>query len=320
MKKAAAVAISIGVILVIAGLVMVGIFGGEAIRNTDWKSIFSGTTHNLENAKESIDKTSEELQGLEYIRVFTDHYTVYVLPTNENIVSVKYVEEEQDVRINMDFTSKTLTIKEEDNLSKNFWSDRFNPNRFIVVYLPQTEMFTNADLDILAQTAGVVVRNIKLASFSGKAYTGSVSLYQSDIGDAKLTAQTGSVTVEHLSCNKTEIVTETGSVNMTDVVAQDSVKIKVNTGSVNCRVVANNLKAEIDTGSMTFNVKADYINVTTDTGSINGKVRGDKKDYQITVRKDTGKSNISNQTVVGATKFLNVEVDTGSINVDFIND
>ncbi len=41
MKKLAAVAVSIGVILVIVGLVIVGICGGDAIKNVNWQDIFN---------------------------------------------------------------------------------------------------------------------------------------------------------------------------------------------------------------------------------------------------------------------------------------
>ena len=47
MNKTLAVFISLGVILLIAGLTVVGIFGGEAIRNIKWDDVLNGKAHDL---------------------------------------------------------------------------------------------------------------------------------------------------------------------------------------------------------------------------------------------------------------------------------
>lgn len=320
MKKLAAVAVSIGVILVIVGLVIVGICGGDAIKNIDWNDVFSGTTHDLESAKMYIDKTSDELQGLENITIYTEHYSIYVLPADSDVVSVKYVEDEEDVRINVNFTNGVLVVTENDKLSTHFWNNVLNRNRFIVVYLPQTEMFTNANVTVTALTAAISVRNVTMSSLVCEARTGSVSLTQSIIDNVRLTADTGSVKVEALNCSSIDVTTETGSVSIKDTVAQNKVIVKVETGSVNCNVTANHLNVNVETGSVNFYAIVSDINITTETGSVNGKILGKQDDYQINVSKKTGKSNISNQTVLNPTRFLKVKVDTGSITVNFVND
>ena len=230
MKKLAAVVVSIGVILVIVGLVIVGICGGDAIKNVNWQDIFNGTTHDIESAQMSIDKSSDELQGLERIVISADRYSVYVLPTKLDVVSVKYVEVEKDVRINVTSANGVLVITESDKLSTHFGSSMFNRNRFIVVYVPQTDLFTNANMDVTALTAGISVKNVTLSSLTCEARTGSVLLSGSDVGKIKLTADTGSVTVDHVSCNRAEVVTDTGSVEVNDAFATDNITGNEETG------------------------------------------------------------------------------------------
>lgn len=320
MKKVAAVFVSIGVILVIAGLVMVGIFGGEAIKNINWKDMFSGN-HNLDSANYSEDKTAEELSGLTNIDINVDRYTVYVLPTDDNKVSVKYVTPlDEGVDVQVEYIASTLSVTETDNLGSLFFGGLFGSKRFIAVYVPQTELFTQASLTINAETAGIKVKNVAFSSVKCTAKTGGVSLLDINAKDVYVSATTGSVNVNQLDCNNLTAKTTTGSINVNETEAKQRVDIEVNTGSVNCHVTAGKLTVDADTGSVNFTATSDDIKITTDTGSVNGTVIGNKSEYQISVRKDTGKSNIQSQNVPNADKFLSVEVDTGSINIHFNND
>lgn len=342
MKKIAAVFVSIGVILVIAGLVMVGIFGGEAIRNTDWKSVFSGTNHNLESAEKIKEYKPSDLEGLTKIDIKTDRYSVYVLPasTDDIDASIRYVTPlENTVTVDIEYVDGTLSIVETDDLGTAFFSSMFKSNRFVVVYLPQTELFTSAMLHVTAKTAGIKVQNVMLESMqciaqTGSVYlsnvkannviaqttTGSVTVDKLDCNQLSAQTTTGSVTVSNLTCNQLSAKTTTGSVTLTEITAEYSVNVQVETGTVNCDVTTRQIVVEADTGSVNFTTNASVIDITTDTGSINGTVLGNKSDYQIKVRKDTGKANLTSQSVPNAEKFLTVEVDTGSININFRND
>ena len=321
MKKVAAVFVSIGVILVIAGLVMVGIFGGETIKNINWRDVFSGTTHNLESANASDDKTAEELNGLTNIEINVGRYTVYVLPTDENKVSVKYVSPLEDgVDVQVTYLDSKLMVTETDNLGSLFFGGLFGSKRFIAVYVPQTELFTSATLTVNAVTAGIKIQDVTFASVKCIAETGGINLFNNNVKDVEISANTGAVNIKQLNCEKLIARTDTGSVNLNEVSAKNSIAVDVNTGSVNCHVTTDKLTVDTDTGSVNFTVEANDIKIFTDTGSVNGDIKGSKAEYQISVRKDTGKSNIKNQSVANATKFLTVEVDTGSININFSND
>lgn len=320
MKKVAAVAISIGVILVIAGLVMVGIFGGEAIRNTDWKSIFSGTRHNLEQANDGKDFKQSDLDGLTKIDIQVDTYSVYVMYNHDVDVSVKYVSPlEDNVKLDVEFVDGTLSVVETDTIGTVFFGNIFKSNRFIVIYVPQTELLTSAFLKINAKTASIKIQDVNFESIHCIAKTGSINLSNVKSNDAALNAGTGSVNVTGIDCDSLNITTDTGSVNLNGTTVKSYVNVKVKTGSVNCHVNTNKLVVEADTGSVNFTTDALFINITTDTGSVNGTVLGNKSDCNIQVYKGTGKSNLQNQTVSGAERYLTVDVDTGSININFRN-
>lgn len=318
MKKIAMVAVSIGVIFVIAGLVMVGIFGGEAIKNINWTDIVNGTSNNLESATSGVEYGAGNLDGITGISVKSDRFSVYVLPSDTDVLSVKYVDHlEHGVKINVEFSSGVLHVTETDNLKSIFWNGLFNKNRFVVVYVPQTELFTSVALTVNAETAGIKVQDVTFASVKCVANTGGINLIGTNVKDVNVSATTGSVNVNRLSCDNLIAKTTTGSVNVDETAARQTIDITVDTGSVNCHVTANKLIVDADTGSVNFTAEAADINVKTDTGSVNGTVLGNKDEYNITAHTDTGKCNISNQTVANATKFLTVEVDTGKINITF---
>ena len=139
MKKVAAVFVSIGVILVIAGLVMVGIFGGDTLKNFSWGDLSGVFNHNLESADTVVDYGADELNGLSKIELDVDNYSVYILPTDEEKLSVKYINPNDDdisIQVAYDQNTSALKVTERDNVKIHFFG--FGNKRFIAVYIPQT--------------------------------------------------------------------------------------------------------------------------------------------------------------------------------------
>lgn len=326
MKKLAMVAVSIGVILVIVGLVIVGIFGGEKLKNISWSSIVNGTNHDLSKAGTHYELSEEQMTDLTRIVVNSDVYAVYVLPAEDNVLSVKYVEPDEDeFKINTvyDEQSSTLTVTEQGKSDIHiswFWSDWFNRDNFIAIYVPQAESIERSSLVVTVNTGSIKVENLTLANVKCVADTGSIIVSNCSTDNIELETKTGSATVNKLDCSNLLMETKTGSVTVTETTAKQSTNIDVRTGSVNCNVTTNRLEINDNTGSINFKVNANVIKIETKTGSVSGIIIGVKDEYQISVEKDTGKSNIGNQTVANATKFLDVEVNTGSIHIDFKND
>lgn len=326
MRKLAMVAVSIGVILVIVGLVMVGIFGGEAIKNMNWKNILNGTTHDLSKADKIFDFDETKTANIKNIVIKSDVYAVYVLPSEDSAMYVKYVKPDEDefnISVAYDEQSSTLSVTEQGTSNVHiswFWSDWFNGDNFIAVYLPQTATVAQSELSVSVNTASVKIEGMTLRSVKCDADTGSVNVSNCSIEDVDLETKTGSATVGELACTNLTIETKTGSVTATDTTVEQTTNIEVRTGSVNCDVTANELVINDNTGSINFKATAKIIKIKTNTGSVSGTINGVKTDYQIKVTKDTGKSNIDNQSVANAEKFLTVEVNTGSIHINFSND
>lgn len=322
MKKTAAVAVSIGVILVIVGLVMVGIFGGEALKNISWRDLFNGTNHDLNSANIHRDY-DETAKGVRKIDINVDRYAVYVLPTDAEFISVHYVGPlDKGIEINaaFDVESSTFTVTEKDDLHSEFFVGLFKKDHFLVVYVPQTDKFTQSTLNIEAEVAGIKLQDVTFGAVECFAKTGGINVLNSTVGSLDAKTDTGSVNVKQLNCYALTVRTGTGSVTVKETTAVHRVYVDVDTGSVNCNVTAEVLEINTDTGSINFESNASDIKLNADTGSVRGTVLGNKSDYNVRVKQDTGSSNIQDQSPFPlVTKRLTVEVDTGSIKIDFSN-
>lgn len=320
MKKTVAVFISIGVILVIVGLVMVGIFGRDKLKDFSIKDIVNGLNHDLSQADVFIDKQPEEYNGVQAVSIKVKRYSAYVLPSKNDTLSVQYVDpDDDDVKINVSYnkTTHTLNVTQDDDFTSWWLFNGYRRKGFIAVYLPQTEIFAEASLEVDAKTSNIKVQNVGVNYLKASTRTGAVTLDKVNAGKIEVTTNTGTVSADGVTCNDIYVRTDTGSVNVSDTAVAKTLDIDVDTGSVRCDVTAVALKIKTDTGSVIFTTNAANIDIDTDTGSVNGTVLGKKSEYQITVKKNTGSSNLDNQYVQNANKFLKIEVDTGSINIDF---
>ena len=316
MRKTAAVFISIGVILVIAGLIMVGIFGGSALKDFKWSNIVNVLSHDLTRANE--EKSISDVDFTQ-IKIDVDRYSVYVLPNEGNEVTVKYVSPlEGDADLNVSCNNGVLSITETDSLKSSWFGSVFKTNRFIAVYVPQA-IVDDVAFAINAKTAGISVKDLAMTSISCFAQTGGIEIKNVQADSVNVETNTGALSVENVNCQALTGKTNTGAINVENSVIDGKADISAHTGAVNFDSAAQTLVISTNTGSVNFRTSSSNISVCADTGSVSGTVLGNEKEYQITVKKDTGSSNIKNQTVENAEKFLNVEVDTGSINIKFGN-
>lgn len=80
------------------------------------------------------------------------------------------------------------------------------------------------------------------------------------------------------------------------------------------------VKVGVGTGDILVDaLSADQMFFTVDTGSISGTLVGNESDYSILARCDVGTCSLSGNVGTVSGKNLNAEVDTGSINLRFIN-
>lgn len=333
MKKVASVAVSIGVILVIIGLVLVGIYGRDIIKD----GFTVGFNHDL--SKVDV-RDYKPIEGLREINIEVASYTVYMLPSEDESLSVQYISpSKEDATVSVYNDNGILHIVQKDTRTINWFlgNNWLNNKRFIAVYVPQSGVFDIVWAKIKAETAGIYAKDVNFYSFEGRVDTGSIYLEDSSFVEYCLTeidtgsitiknvktgtdilanTNTGSVKAELLSTNCFKSYVDTGSVSIT-ASNVDNVIVQVDTGSITCRTNSKTLSAKTDTGSINFQTNASVIDLVTDTGSIKGEVQGNKHEFEISVEKGTGSSNIVDQHIEGYLKRLNVAVDTGSIKIDF---
>ena len=158
MKK---VFISLGIILVIAGIVVVGVFGG-AKGFTDWRDF---RLHDLSKADETLrDFDVEELQGLSKIEVQAEQFCVYVVESSDaEKVSVKAMSKLPDgVEISVDYDSdnKVLKVTQKLENSKHLWLKIWNAEYlkyFAVIELPKIDAFSDVEFTAHTKHGALIV-------------------------------------------------------------------------------------------------------------------------------------------------------------------
>ena len=144
MKK---VFVALGIILVIAGIVIVGVYGG-AKGFSDWKDY---RFHDVTTASNGLEFSAEELRGLQKIEVEADNFCVYVVESaNAHKVSVKYVSDlPKGVQIAAtqegNVLKVTQTMDNDVNLMEKFWNGEYF-KYFVVIELPKTEEFSKVEI------------------------------------------------------------------------------------------------------------------------------------------------------------------------------
>ncbi|MCM1289119.1 MAG: hypothetical protein NC132_00420 [Corallococcus sp.] len=160
MKK---VFVSLGIILVIAGIVIVGVYGGA--------KGFSGgenlSFHDLNKADEVKEFAASDLQDLEQVEVSTNQFCVYLVQSHDaEKVNVKYLSSLPDgIEINATYENKTLkitqTIENPSDLLQRIWSGDYL-KYFVVVELPKTDAFENVKVTAYAVQGAVYIDGLDL--------------------------------------------------------------------------------------------------------------------------------------------------------------
>lgn len=338
MKKLAAVAVSIGVILVIIGLVIVGIYG----RNSDGKIFSFATSRDFSSANASKTFQPDELQGLSKINIEVTYYSVYVEETDDEFATVDYVDlADEDVKVNIGIHDGVLDITQTGE-SYTHWNWTFfgiSNNHFIVLKIPQTEQLAQTELkvkanygairvedltfgkiDVNTDAGSITVEEVNASNVAIETSAGSLKIEDVEADAVSLISDAGSIKANQVNCNSMHAKTNAGSVKVTDCDVKGAINIAVDAGSVMCEAQCSYLTMRSNAGSIKFKSNASQIDLSSDTGSVKGTVLGAKSEYQIEVEHDMGSSNIENQTVTNTVKLLKVKVSMGSVKIDFEND
>lgn len=333
MKKLAAIAVSVGVILVIVGLVLVGIYGRDKISSGELNPFVSA---NLDSADTFVDILPHELGDLKEVSVRVSSYDVYIFASNTDSASVRYVKPlRDDVKIDVSCNGGVLNITQTESNANHWWGlSWFKNHRFIAVYVPQSphiiidanagavtvDNITCSSVDVTTKAGSVKIDNVHADNVIANTNAGSITVDDVNAKQVSVGTMAGSVKVEEIACDELIVKSDSGSLKVVDINAAMAATLTTGAGSVKCDVKTAILTITTGAGSVKFETNADIIELYTGAGSITGTVDGLKQDYQIEIIKGVGSSNINDQTVVGATKFLKVDTSVGSVKIDFDND
>ncbi len=242
-----------------------------------------------------VDKTiqSEQLQGNVLVDVDTDVYSVAIVPTDENKITVKYAQHDK-VSVKLESHENTISISQ--SVTSNFINFVIDNACFLLIYLPTS---LNIDLNIEADTGSISVQDMTLNSLAIDVDIGSIY-----IDDCSVT------TVADLE-------TDTGTV-VADVDA-NAVEVEVDTGTITLASKAQKINIKTDTGTITLNCTSPMVTLISGTGTINATLHGKQSDYNISVSAGTGSCNVRDQVVDNANS-ISAKTGTGSIVIKFIEE
>jgi len=168
MKK---VFISLGIILVIAGIVIVGVYGG-AKGFSDWNEL---RIHDVSKADKAEEFAVADIQGLQKIEVNANQFCVYFVKSADvDKVSVKYVSDlPEGVQIDVGYQNNVLKVTQmvedssERELLQRIWNAEYL-KFFVVVELPATETFENAEIVTELKHGVVFVDGLDLKNLLSK--------------------------------------------------------------------------------------------------------------------------------------------------------
>lgn len=238
------------------------------------------------------------------LNISADVYEVFVACGETNLFTVDYVFCDK-VDFSAEVVGGKVVVTETENAVFNA------VNLAMVVRVPQNWC---GNMSLQLKTGAFRVENLALKNLSVIAETGRVTVSNCTAEDIIVSVTTGAVSVDAAAKSLcVEAGTASVSVNGS---FENSVYAKTTTGTVKLDCTTQNLFAKSNTGSVKFQTNATVVEVVVGTGSVRGKIDGKKENYEISVVKDTGSTNLQNKSGDG-THRLTVEAETASVDIDF---
>lgn len=330
--------IALGILFVVVGLALACVFG--CIRGFD--SMKSAFVQDISAADEfkSVEVDSTRTLNLD---VISNSYSVYLRCSDDigNKVQVKYLSEMLNKGVTIDISNENNNVRiEEDDESAwfpfAFFGDIFGKKRFLVVEVPSglkvnVSVNSNVGKFDVKENVGLILGDVSCNLAAGSIYldgispdnltlsteAGSVFLDNVTSNTVTLKTQAGSVSVNSLYCHVLDVHSDAGSVKILETEAAEKAIVEVVGGSVKCDVETAALDIKSDAGSVNFSTTAKSIRLESNAGAVSGTVNRSRSEYNITVEKGIGSSNIATTTNADATGSLFVKVDVGSIHINF---
>ncbi len=205
---------------------------------------------------------------------------VYIITIEDNkIIVTQNISEENGFVYHIDF-KRTMTYINND----------------IVINLPNKE-YEKMEIKNIAGT--FKLNNVMVNELDLSIVTGNIEVANAEIKKADLNVTTGNLIVSNSNIEELTSKTITGNINLTNVIS-NIINAKSTTGNLHF--------TSLESSDITFNAV---------TGNIKGSIKGIKEEYNISINKTTGNSNIGNQKGTTASS-ISASIVTGNIKIEFI--
>lgn len=167
---------------------------------------------------------------------------------------------------------------------------------------------------------------------------GQIDFASGNYGSVKVDMNAGTVNFENINCSNFDLKVNAGTLKVQNITTGNA-KFDMNAGDIKiAKIVSSDIYYKVNAGNIIikevecpkFTAKlnaggleveravVDDLNLDVNAGKIKFKVVGNKADYNISVEKDGGSCNLSNQIGIVPQKKITLDIDAGSINIDFI--
>lgn len=259
----------------------------------------------LAHCNDSI--TTDPLQTMLNIYLDADLYSVAFHNVPGDKVTIDFTQHDK-CSVTKRIENNTLYIEQK---SEPF-TVHLNGTLCLVVGVPEGWVGYALVADVSVGT--LCVENSKASNIDVEISTGGAVISAENADQVKLESDTGAVSFTG-KANLLQADVDTGAVKLFG--QADKVIAHTDTGAIKVDMLATELHLSSNTGSIVFTVGNNKtIKVQNDTGSVRGTIDGVQSHYSILVDVDTGRCNLKDQ-IGTETNTLEIDVDTGSVNVTF---
>lgn len=232
--------------------------------------------------KEVVQEFTEKIDRIDVSSSYGD---INILPSENNSISVKYVDCEIN-RYNIFVESGALIVKQNDEFYTKNWRENWFDR----------------------------ILNIDIHRHSS--YTMEVRVPKNIIADVSIKASAGAAAIEGGKYKNIDCELNYGGLKIHNIIAE-SLDIASDCGDVELKNVTADIKTECDFGEIRFDrIKGKNIHFDNDCGDVKGTILGKEEEYTINTELDMGDKNIENRT--GGQNRLDVRVDMGDVNINFV--
>ncbi|MDR3263848.1 MAG: DUF4097 domain-containing protein [Clostridiales bacterium] len=307
-KKRSGALLKTSLIIILVGAVVFGV--GAALTSCSYKES-DFTAQQFTEATSPIDAFLIDVTTRNIDIKYADEFKVDYYNYGKSTVAVS-------------FDGGNLSVKETVEKSPFSWFNWDwnwlkkidNEKATVYIYLPDAVANGSKIVTVTGNTSISDINFVKGADIVTT--TGNVTFKNVAVTETlNIESTTGNITLDGLTAKTLKSVSTTGIFYGKNITA-DTVAIKITTGNISAdTLTADTVTFETMTGRISFEkLTARITEAETTTGSINGKFTGAQSEYDITVSKSTGSSNVSNQTA-GQGKSISVKVTTGKITLNF---